>query len=199
METKATSALRWDAKILHYAMHEAARTSPDAFLKTVEELDAEPPDYWIAEIKSAKWAVAQRDGKVVGVAASKRPHPDMDREDPATSRYIESVWVAPGLRRNRVGERLIKYLLTAEYLSNVCITEFVLWVYETNAPAMRLYEHIGFVGPLERNVGTRTEVKYRLDFDPEAHTTSGLVADRAPRQDQLHRGVTYRVLGQPEA
>jgi ribosomal protein S18 acetylase RimI-like enzyme len=199
METKASSALRWDAKILHYAMCEAVRTSPDSFLKTVEELDAEPPDYWIAEVQSAKWAVAQRRGEVVGVAASKRPHPDMDREDPATSRYIESVWVAPGLRRKRVGERLIKYLLTAEYWSNVCITEFVLWVYETNAPAMRLYEHIGFVGTPERNVGTRTEIKYRLDFDPEAHTTIGLVANGAQRRDQLHRGVTYRVLGQPEA
>jgi ribosomal protein S18 acetylase RimI-like enzyme len=126
METKASSALRWDAEILHYAMREAVSTSPDSFLKTVEELDAQPPDYWVAEIQSAKWAVVQRGGEVVGVAASKRPHPDMDREDPATSRYIESVWVAPGLRRKRVGERLIKYLLTAEYWSNLHITQFVL-------------------------------------------------------------------------
>jgi ribosomal protein S18 acetylase RimI-like enzyme len=199
METKASSALRWDAEILHYAMREAVSTSPDSFLKTVEELDAQPPDYWVAEIQSAKWAVVQRGGEVVGVAASKRPHPDMDREDPATSRYIESVWVAPGLRRKRVGERLIKYLLTAEYWSNLHITQFVLWVYETNAPAMRLYEHIGFVGTQERNEGARTEIKYRLEFNPEAHTTIGLTASRAQRQDQLHRGVTYRVLGQPGA
>ena len=199
METKASSALRWDAEILHYAMREAVSTSPDSFLKTVEELDAQPPDYWVAEIQSAKWAVVQRGGEVVGVAASKRPHPDMDREDPATSRYIESVWVAPGLRRKRVGERLIKYLLTAEYWSNLHITQFVLWVYETNAPAMRLYEHIGFVGTQERNVGARTEIKYRLDFNPEVHTTIGLTASRVQRQDQLHRGVTYRVLGQPGA
>jgi ribosomal protein S18 acetylase RimI-like enzyme len=197
METKASSALRWDAEILHYAMREAVSTSPDSFLKTIEELDAQPPDYWVAEIQSAKWAVVQRGGEVVGVAASKRPHPDMDREDPATSRYIESVWVAPGLRRKRVGERLIKYLLTAEYWSNLHITQFVLWVYETNAPAMRLYEHIGFVGTQERNEGARTEIKYRLDFNPEVHTTIGLTASRAQRQDQLHRGVTYRVLGQP--
>jgi ribosomal protein S18 acetylase RimI-like enzyme len=101
------------------------------FLKTVAELDAEPPDYWVAEIKSAKWAVAQRGGEVVGVVASKRPAPGVDRENPATSRYIESVWVAPGLRRRRLGERLIKYLLTAEYWNNPYIKQFVLWVYET--------------------------------------------------------------------
>jgi ribosomal protein S18 acetylase RimI-like enzyme len=199
METKVNSALRWDAGILRSAMCKAVRTSPDSFSKTFEELDAEPPDYWVAEIKSAKWAVAQRGGEVVGVAASKRPNPDMDGEDPATSRYIESVWVAPGLRRKRLGERLIKYLLTAEYWNNPRIKQFVLWVYETNDPAMRLYEHIGFVGTSETNVGVRTEVKYRLDFNPEVHTTIGLGGNGAQRRNQLHRGVTYRLLGQPGA
>jgi ribosomal protein S18 acetylase RimI-like enzyme len=199
METKASSVLRWDAGILHYAMREAVRTSPDSFLNTVEELDAEPPDYWITEVQSSQWAVAQRGGEVVGIAASKYPDPGMDREDPATSRYIASVWVAPGLRRKRLGERLIKYLLTAEYWNNPYIKQFLLWVYETNAPAMRLYEHIGFVATPERNGDTRTEIKYRLDFNPEVHTTVGLVANGAQRQSQLHRGVTYRVLGQPGA
>lgn len=188
--------LRWDAKILQYAMREAVRTSPDSFLKTVEDVDAEPPGYWINEIRSSKWAVAQRSGDVVGIAASKRPDPDMDREDPATARYIESVWVAPGLRRKRLGERLIKYLLAVEYWNNQYIKQFLLWVYATNASAMGLYEHIGFVRTPERNVGARTEIKYRLDFNPEAHTTIGLVPNGAQRQDQLHRGVTYRVLGQ---
>ncbi len=199
MGKRASSLLRRDAEILHYAIREAVRTSPDSFLKTVGDVDAEPTDYWINEIRSSKWVVAQRGGEVVGVAASKRPHPDMDREDPATARYIESVWVAPGLRRRRLGERLIKYLLTAEYWNNHCVKQFVLWVYATNASAMRLYEHIGFIETPERNVGTRTEIKYRLDFNPEVHTTIGLVANATQRQDQLHREVTYRVLGQADS
>lgn len=199
MGTKASSALRWDAGILHYVMREAVRTSPDSFLRTVAALDAEPPGYWIAEIQSSKWAIAQHGGEVVGIAASKHPHPDMDPEDPATSRYIESVWVAPGLRRRRLGERLIKYLLAAEYWNNPCVKQFMLWVYETNGPAMELYKHIGFAETSETNEGPRTEIKYRLDFNPEVHTTIGLAASRAQRQDQLHRGVTYRVLGQPGA
>lgn len=198
MEIKASSALRWDAEILHYVIREAVRTSPDSFLKTVEDVDAESPDYWVNEIRSSRWAVAQRGGEVVGVAASKHPDPGMDSEDPDTARYIESVWVTPGLRRKRLGERLIKYLLTTEYWSNQRIRQFVLWVYATNSSAMKLYEHIGFVRTPEKNVGTRTEIKYCLDFNPEVHTTIGLVANGAQRQDQLHRGVTYRVLGQPE-
>jgi ribosomal protein S18 acetylase RimI-like enzyme len=180
-------------------MREAVSTSPGSFLKTVADVDAEPPDYWVNEVRSSKWAVAQSGGEVVGVAASKLPDPGMDREDPATARYIESVWVAPGLRRKRLGERLIKYLLTTEYWNNLHITQFVLWVYATNASAMRLYEHIGFIRTPERNVGARTEIKYRLDFNPEVHTTIGLTANGAQRHDQLHRGVTYRLLGQPDS
>jgi ribosomal protein S18 acetylase RimI-like enzyme len=193
-----SSVLRADAEILHYVMREAVRTSPGSFLRTVEDVDAEPPDHWVNEVRSAKWAVAQHGAEVVGLAASKHPDPGMDREDPATARYIESVWVVPGLRRRRLGERLVKYLLTAEYWSNQSIGQFVLWVYAGNAAAMRLYEHIGFVKTPESNVGARTEIKYRLDFNPEVHTTISLVPNGARLLDQLHRGVTYRVLGHPE-
>jgi len=199
MEISASSVLRGDAETLYYAMREAVITSPDSFLKTVEAVDAEPPGYWVNEIRSSKWAVAQHLGEVVGIAASKRPDPSVDTEDPATARYIESVWVAPGLRRKRLGERLIKYLLATEYLNNLHITQFVLWVYATNDSAMRLYEHIGFIRTPERNVGARTEIKYRLDFNPDVHTTIGLAANRDHRHDQLHRAVTYRLLGQPDS
>jgi ribosomal protein S18 acetylase RimI-like enzyme len=198
MEKHTSSALRSDADILRYALRQAVGTSPGSFLRTVADVDAEPQEYWANEIRSSKWAVAQHGGKVVGIAAGKHPNPKMDSEDPATARYIESVWIAPGLRRRRLGERLIKYLLTAEYLDNHYIRQFLLWVYTTNAPAMRLYEHIGFVPTPERNVGARTEIKYRLDFNPEVHTTIGLLAHGAHRQELLHRGVTYRVLGQSE-
>ena len=198
MEKHTSSPLRSDADILRDAMRDAVCTSPGSFLRTVADVDAEPPEYWANEIRSSKWTVAQDGGKVVGIAAGKRPNPTMDSEDPATARYIESVWIAPALRRRRLGERLIKYLLTAEYLDNHYIRQFLLWVYATNDPALRLYEHIGFVPTREINVGTRTEIKYCLDFNPELHTTVGLPAHGARRQDLLSRGVTYRVLGRSE-
>jgi ribosomal protein S18 acetylase RimI-like enzyme len=199
MEKHTSSPLRSDADILRDAMRDAVGTSPGSFLRTVADVDAEPPEYWAKEIRSSKWTVAQHGGKVVGIAAGKRPNPAMDSEDPATARYIESVWIAPGLRRRRLGERLIKYLLTAEYLDNHYIRQFLLWVYLTNDPAMRLYEHIGFVPTREINAGTRTEIKYCLDFNPELHTTIGLRAHGAHRHDLLYRDVTYRVLGQSES
>lgn len=198
MEKQSSSALRSDADILRGAMRDAVGTSGDFFLRTVADVDAESPEYWANEVRSAKWAVAQHGGKVVGVAAGKHPNPKLDSEDPAVARYIESVWVVPGLRRRRLGERLIKYLLTAEYLDNHYIRQFLLWVYATNDPAMRLYEHIGFVATQEMHVGDRTEIKYRLDFDPELHTTIGLPAHGPRRHDPLCRGVTYRLLGRSE-
>ena len=200
MGTSTSSALRWDAEILHYAMRKAVRTSPGSFLKTVAEIDAESLDYWIDEIRSSTWAVAQRGRKVVGVVASKRPDPDKDKEDPATARYIESVWVAPRLRGHRLGERLIKYLLAAEYRNNQYIEQFVLWVFATNASAIRLYEHIGFVRTPERNAGIRTEIKYRLDVNPGVHAVIGPAVNEAiRRQDKRQYGVTYRVLGAPDS
>src|ERR1700748_992036 len=105
-ETRMSSVPRTDAEILYCAMREAIRTSPGSFLKTIEDVDAERPGYWANEIRASRTVVAQRDGEVVGIAASKRPDPVMDGEDPATARYIESVWVAPSLRRKRLGERL---------------------------------------------------------------------------------------------
>jgi ribosomal protein S18 acetylase RimI-like enzyme len=178
-------------------MRDAVRTSPDSFLRTVEDVDAKPRDYWIHEIQSSKWAVVQCNEKVVGIAASKRPNPEVDSENPRTSRYIESLWVAPQFRRKRLAQHLMTFLITVEYWDNQNIDKFVLWVYQNNASAIALYEKMGFIRTPEKNVGTRTEIKYRLEFNPEAHTTVSLTAGRGPENDQLHRGVTVRLLGQP--
>lgn len=189
-----------DAKILHYTVREAVRTSPNAFLKTVRDVDAKALDYWIDEIRSSTWAVAERDGEVVGVAAGKRPDPDKDDEDQATSRYIESVWIAPDLRGHRLGDRLIKHLLDAEYRKNQHIKQFLLWVFTTNLSAIRLYEHMGFVRMPEEHTGIRTEIKYRLDFNREVYGAIRLTVNEAVRrQDQRQYGVTYQVLGEKDS
>ena len=187
---------RWDAKILHDAVREAKRTSPDSFLTTAEDVDAKSLDYWIDEMASSTWAVAEREGGVVGVAAAKRPDPDKDREDPATARYIESVWIAPDLRGHGLGQRLIKYLLEAECRKNQHVRQFLLWVFTTNFPAIGLYEHMGFVVTQELNEGVRSEIKYRLDFDSVVHSAVRSALDEAARrQDKQQHGVTYRILG----
>jgi ribosomal protein S18 acetylase RimI-like enzyme len=184
--------LRGDAKVLHDVLLEAVRISPESFLMTLKDVDMRN---WVAEIRSSTWVVAQRDGKVVGVVVAKRPDPLKDKEEARTSRYIESVWIAPELRGLRRGERLIKYLLAAEHRKNRHIGQFLLWVFEANTSAIALYERIGFEPTLEKNVGTRTEVKYRLAFNHEVSAAIHLaVNDAACREDERQYGVTYRVL-----
>lgn len=198
----ASPALLSDAEILQGTLREAILTSPDSFLKTVEDVEAKSLDYWVDEIRSSTWAVAQRRGEVVGIVVGKRPDTDKDPEDHTITRYIESVWITPALRGKGLGRRLIRYLLEAEYRNNRHIRHFLLWVFTTNSSAIRLYERMGFVPTretktLKTNEGARTERKYRLDFDTAVHPAVGsAVNEAARRQDMRRYGVTYRVLGE---
>lgn len=195
----ASSALRRDAKILQKALRKAVRTSPDAFSKTVEDVKEKPLDYWIDEIRSSTWAVAQRGRKVIGIVAGKRPDSDKDIEDQTITRYIESVWISPRFRRLGLGEQLIRYLLEEEYRKNKRIRYFLLWVFVTNESAIKFYERMGFVLTSERNEGVKTEIKYRLDLDSVVNAAVYLaVNDATRRADRRQYGVTYRILGEQD-
>jgi ribosomal protein S18 acetylase RimI-like enzyme len=197
----AAAALRWDAQMLQDTMLEAIRTSPDSFIMTEEEVKARSLDSWIKEIRSSTWAVAQQNGQVVGIVAGKRPDSDADAEDEAITRYIESVWIDPGFRGQRLGERLIKYLLGVEYQKNQRVRHFRLWVFPTNSTAVSLYERMGFAPTPEVNEHEdKTEVKYRLDFDSTIHGAVVLAVNEAIRRDDRRQyGVIYRVLGEPDS
>jgi ribosomal protein S18 acetylase RimI-like enzyme len=197
-EVTTSSALDRDARILRGALLEAVGTSPDSFMKTIDDVEAQPLDYWVNEIRSSTWAVVQRDSEIVGVVAGKLPDSDKDQEDQASTRYIESVWITPGLRGRGLGKRLIYYLLEMEYRKNRQIRQFLLWVFATNSAAIKMYEHLGFWPTRESKLLRRsghsrieTEVKYCLDFDAAVHTAH----EDARRQDRHLYGVTYRVLG----
>jgi ribosomal protein S18 acetylase RimI-like enzyme len=193
----STKAERRDAKILRDAVREAIRTSSDSFLGTVQDVEAQTQDYWIDEIQSSTWVIAECGGNAVGVAAAKLPDPDKDREDEATTRYIESVWIAPDLRHRGRGQELIRRLLEAEYRKNREIRRFLLWVFKSNSSAIRLYELMGFIATGEKNEGIKPEIKYGLDFDDQAYLAVPLaVNDAARRLDEQQYVVTYRVLGE---
>ena len=110
-EAARSAALRRDARILRRVLLKAVGTSPDSFMRTKKEVKAQSHAYWVNEIKSSTWAVAQRGRKIVGVAAGKSPDSDEDKEDQAFTRYIESVWIKPKFRHKGLGQRLIRYLL----------------------------------------------------------------------------------------
>ena len=82
-----------DAQTLQKAIRKSIVTSPDAFLKTIDDVDRKSIYEWEIEVKSATWAVAQRGQEVVGIAAAKWPDPenDADIDKPETTRFIE--WV----------------------------------------------------------------------------------------------------------
>jgi len=194
--------LQQEVQCLRNALREAIRTSPGSFLTTVEDVDGKADDYWIGEIRSSTWVVAERDGAVVGIAAGKAPDGDKDPEDRSDSRYIESVWIAPGLRGNRLGKRLITYLMAAELRKNPNIKQFLLWVFETNSSAISLYKHMKFSDTQARQDGPdfRTEIKYRRDVNHETWAAIAETVDESVHAvvKQKH-GVTYRVVGERDS
>ena len=88
---------------------------------------------------------------------------------PSPVRYLESIWVAPLHRRNRVFSALLDSIIETERHEGA--NELLLWVLEDNHPARRVYQACGF-GPtgrsqLVRHLG-RIEVQLGLNIRPAA-------------------------------
>lgn len=199
-ETWRRPTLREDAETLQRAIRVSISTSPEAFLKTVDDVNGMSDDYWEKDIREATWAVIERAGQVVGIAVSREPHREADRDiEPDEARFIESVWIVPELRENQIGERLVRFLFEVECKKNQKIKQFLLWVFEENQPAIRLYQRMKFVntGVSQRcNLVGRTEIKYRLMLDTVLVKASEKAVNEAARRKDLDDfGVTYRVLG----
>ena len=187
-----------DAVMLEKAMRAAIATSPEAFLTTMDDLDDKEADYWESEISSSTWAVIQRGDKVVGFAVARWPHHEMDRDvDPVAARFIESVWIDPELRGKRVAERLVRFLFEVERAKSPSVSRFLLWVFDKNQTAIRLYKRMGFTYVTRQELDDqsgRTELRYEYQMKPDA---LGAQATLAARQDDLHKhGLLYRVLGE---
>jgi ribosomal protein S18 acetylase RimI-like enzyme len=187
-----------DAQMLKEAMHEAISESPEAFLMTTDDLKAKEPDYWEMEVRSSTWAVIQEADKVVGFAVARSPDGEKDRDvDPAAARFIESVWIHPDLRRQRLAERLVRFLFEVEHAQSPSVRRFLLWVFDKNKYAIRLYKRMGF-----RHVGRqklddqsgREELRYEYRLEPDAGRVQAALAAR--QDDQRKYGLVYRVLGE---
>lgn len=192
-----------DAEILRKAIRESIATSPEAFLKTVDDVDERPVDYWEKQIDTSTWAVIQRGEDVVGIAVARRPDREIDTDiDPATARFIESVWITSELQGRRIGERLVRYLFEVECKKSPGIKQFLLWVFDKNHRAIRLYERMGFVhtGIKNHNIrGDRTELQfqYELTLDIAVVNATETAVDEAGRRADLRDfDVRYRILGE---
>lgn len=185
-------------------MRAAVSTSPEAFFTTLADLDARPAACWEREIRTSSWAVLEAGDAVVGIAAAKRPDPVADSgHDPARARFIESVWIDPGLRRQGFGEWLVSYLIDTQRGRG--IEWFLLWVFRANRGAIHFYERLGFeeTGQQKRYTrdeqgSSRLEIQYGRQFgSPEASRRSSPVATGAARRrhDGLGSRVGCRLLG----
>jgi ribosomal protein S18 acetylase RimI-like enzyme len=185
-----------DAQKLEEAMRGAISKSPDAFLMTADDLADKESNYWEREIRSSTWAVVQRGDEIVGFAAARLPDDEMDRDvNPAEARFIESVWIAPEHRGERLAERLMRFLFEVECAKSPSVRRFLLWVFDENDTAIRLYERMGFTSGVRQEVADgRAELRYeyRLEGDAGVQEQTSLAA----RQNDLRTaGLVYRVLG----
>ena len=190
-----------DARILKMAMRESILTSPGSFLKTVEDVETMSADYWDKEIDTSTWVVMQQFEEVVGIAVSRWPDKEIDRNiSQMSARFIESVWVAPKLRGSHIGERLVNYLMEVEREKYPTVRHFMLWVFERNENAIRLYKRMGFkrVGTEHTLADGTIELRYEYVLpNPSAKRAAQLSrANAVARTADLRQyGVTHRVLG----
>ncbi len=120
----------------------ALADAPDAFAHTHAEISAKPESYWdemtrsVTEPGRHAMFVAEDAGAEVGLAFG-----TLDPERPGAV-HLGGMWVEPGARSGGIGRALGEAVLgwaRARGSDHV-----VLWVTVGNAPAIALYERLGF-------------------------------------------------------
>ena len=115
----------------------ALRDAPDAFGSTFEGSEARPPEAWVQQLRDLATFVAVVDGRDVGIVRG-----DAETED-ETRVWLISMWVAPEARGHGVGEALVDEVIG--WARSTPATVLLLEVGDDNAPAIALYERMGFV------------------------------------------------------
>lgn len=136
VELHVVSPDEWEA---HRALRlEMLLDAPDAFWTTHAEAAAMDEAQWRERIGSTVHVMATLDGEAVGSVGlwpGREPDPDVTN--------LVAMYVAPRARGLRVGERLIT-AVQGEAV-NQGRRRVDLEVTSSNAPAIRLYEQLGFV------------------------------------------------------
>ena len=120
----------------------ALDTDPAAFLASHETEVAFAEQRWRQEFTRGEWHVMR--------AAEQGP----ERQDvgllgvtrlpvtPSWGRYLEYLWVAPGVRQRGVASNLLRTVL--DQLRDSGVRTVWLYILDGNTPAMRLYQRFGF-------------------------------------------------------
>jgi GNAT superfamily N-acetyltransferase len=120
--------------------------APEAFGERLSHAEGQSVGAWAASARAASrgdrraWFVAERraprdaTAHAVGLVQARRRPPD--------SCLLFSMWVDPAARGTGVGRALLDAVET--WASRWGAREIVLWVFDSNRPAIRLYETGGF-------------------------------------------------------
>ena len=128
----------------------ALADAPDAFGERFADISAKPDPYWVDLLRSLTdpnrnvMFVAHDDrGSPAGMAFGirDRSHADIG--------HVGGMWVEPGARRSGAAAQLTAAVV--EWSRGERFRRVVLWVTETNAPAIALYRRCGFAPTGERN------------------------------------------------
>jgi GNAT superfamily N-acetyltransferase len=114
--------------------------APHAFGSTLSEQSAYPDSWWQDRTRDlgadAAGFAAVDGGRWVGLVRIYREANDL------SVAQLVSMWVDPAARRRGIGRALVERAL--EWAREHGATRVILWVTETNEPALRLYEACGF-------------------------------------------------------
>ncbi|GAA3145476.1 putative GNAT family acetyltransferase [Kribbella aluminosa] len=135
----------------------ALKDSPTAYIADYEEEVTVGEDRWRERFTRMHWVVARDTAWIVGMASSVRV-----AGRPPYERHIESVWVDPRYRRNGVLRFILAQLAAAE----PAVTEWRVWVLDTNTVARQVYDRLGFSPTGERQLladgSGRREIRLRF-------------------------------------
>ena len=193
-----------DARILRQVRCESVRTSPDEFIDTLGEVASHGPGYWRDEVKSSTWAVAELNGEVIGLAGAKPPDEVLDPQySPERDRFIESVWIAPGHRGQRLCAELVHFLMRYENAKPPHVDHFLLWVLDDNATAIAVYQKMGFeyVGSQRLagwEAGQPRQYEYLYEYSLDLDELPARRAGQVGLEGQAS-GLRYRILGEDMA
>lgn len=135
----------------------ALKDSPSAYIADYEDEVTVGEDGWRERFTRMLWAVARDETRIIGLASSVRV-----AVRPPYERHIESVWVDPRYRRNGVLRAVLGQLAAIE----PDVTEWRVWVLDTNTIARQVYERLGFYPTGERQLladgSGRREIRLRF-------------------------------------
>lgn len=134
----------------------ALRSDPAAFSSSLAREEAFREQHWRMRLRSSPWWVASTpDGAVVGLVCLIQ-----EPGSPDTDRHVVALWVAPEVRGRGVGTALMR--AAGEQAEADGAETVSLWVREDDAPALRLYDRLGFAPTGERHPAARTEGLFEL-------------------------------------